>query len=63
MDFIIEKVYGREILDSRDNPTSEVDVSKYYDDIQSINFFTIILIDLIHEIKNNINIFNWRIIS
>jgi enolase len=38
LDFIIEKVYGREILDSRGNPTVEVEVRTYSSDLRTGGF-------------------------
>lgn len=38
MDFVIEKVYGREILDSRGNPTVEVEVRTYSSDLRIRGF-------------------------
>jgi len=38
VDFVIEKVYGREILDSRGNPTVEVEVKTYTSDLRIRGF-------------------------
>ena len=38
MDFVIENVYGREILDSRGNPTVEVEVKTYSSDLRTRGF-------------------------
>ncbi|MCD4842023.1 MAG: phosphopyruvate hydratase, partial [Methanosarcinales archaeon] len=38
MDFVIENVYGREILDSRGNPTVEVEVKTYSSDSKTRGF-------------------------
>jgi len=38
LDFVIEKVYGREILDSRGNPTIEVEVRTYSSDLRTRGF-------------------------
>ncbi len=38
MDFVIENVYGREILDSRGNPTVEVEVKTYSSDSRTRGF-------------------------
>ncbi len=38
MDFVIENVYGREILDSRGNPTVEVEVRTYSSDFRTRGF-------------------------
>ncbi len=38
MDFVIQNVYGREILDSRGNPTIEVEVRTYSSDLRTRGF-------------------------